>query len=87
MVGCFACRLEETGKYTHIVGNLQVVFDSLFNPFKDKSATYPTLEILYKVLGGLIPDIVQDDNILADDDAEWSDNDVVDKNVEDMQQV
>ena len=67
VVGCFACRLEETktrtdkklgvrnsvgtfvgfatyrnvygaviltGKDTHIVGNLQVVFDSLFMPLK-----------------------------------------------------
>ena len=31
--------------------------------------------------GGLIPDIIQDDNILADDDAESSDDDVVDKTV------
>ena len=84
VVGCFACRLEETktrtdkklgvrnsvgtfvgfatyrnvygaviltGKDTHIVGNLQVVFDSLFMPFKDKPTTNPRLETLYKVLG------------------------------------
>jgi hypothetical protein len=84
VVGCFACRLEETktrtdkklgvrnsvgtfvgfdtyrnvygvvilmGKDTHIVGNLQVVFDSLFMPFKDKPTTNPRLETLYRVLG------------------------------------
>ena len=157
MVGCFACRLEETktrtdkklgvrnsvgtfvgfatyknvygaviltGKDTHIVGNLQVVFDSLFMPFKDKPTTNPRLETLYKVLGrvndrlkanscnngtvqasdsggnpkssdegdsedegGLIPDIIQDDINLVDDGAESSDDDVVDKTVEEMQQV
>jgi hypothetical protein len=37
--------------------------------------------------GGLIPDINQDDDILANDDAESSDDDVVDKTVEEMQQV
>jgi hypothetical protein len=148
VVGCFACRLEETktrtdkklgvrnsvgtfvgfatyrnvygaviltGKDTHIVGNLQVVFDSLFMPFKDKPTTNPRLETLYRVLGrvndrlkanscnngtvqasdsggnpkssyegvsedegGLIPDIIQDDNNLDDDDAESSEDDVVD---------
>ncbi len=40
-----------TGKDTHIVGNLQVVFDSLFMPFKDKPTTNPRLETLYRVLG------------------------------------
>ena len=34
---------------------------------------------------GLIPDIIQDDNILADDDAESSDDDIVDKTVEEIQ--
>jgi hypothetical protein len=84
VVGCFACRLEETetrtdkklgvrnfvctfvgfatyrnvhgaviltGKDTHIVGNLQVVFDCLFMQFKDKPTTNPRLETLNKVLG------------------------------------
>ena len=84
VVGCFACRLEETktrtdkklgvrnsvgtfvgfatyrnvygvviltGKDTHIVDNLQVVFDSLFMSFQDKPTTNPRLETLYKVLG------------------------------------
>jgi hypothetical protein len=37
--------------------------------------------------GGLIPDIIQDDNNLVDDDAESSEDDVVDKTVEEMQQV
>ena len=32
--------------------------------------------------GGLIPDIIQGDNILADDDAESSGDDVVDETVE-----
>jgi hypothetical protein len=40
-----------TEKDTHIVGNLQVVFDSLFMPFKDKPTTNPRLETLYRVLG------------------------------------
>jgi hypothetical protein len=40
-----------TGKDTNIVGNLQVVFDSLFIPFKDKPTTNPRLETLYRVLG------------------------------------
>ena len=35
----------------------------------------------------VFPDIIQDDNILVDDDAESSDDDVVDKTVEEMQQV
>jgi hypothetical protein len=39
------------------------------------------------ILGGLIPDIIQDDNNLVDDDAESSEDDVVDKTVEEMQQV
>ena len=111
-----------TGKDTHIVDNLQVVFDSLFMSLKDTPTTNPRLETLYKVLGrvndrlkanncnnstvqasdsggnpkisdegdsddegGLIPDIIQDDNILADNDAESSNDDVVDKTVEEMQ--
>jgi hypothetical protein len=37
--------------------------------------------------GGLIPDIIQDENILTDDDTESSDDDVVDKTVEEMHQV
>jgi hypothetical protein len=37
--------------------------------------------------GGLIPDIIQDDNNLVDDDAESSEDDVVDKTIEEMQQV
>ncbi len=119
VVGCFVCRLEETA---HIVGNLQVVFDSLFIPFKDKPTTNPRLETLCRVLGrvndrlkgngynkgtvqvsdsggnpkisdegdsedegGLISDIIQDDNNLVDDDAESSKDDVVDKTVEEMQ--
>ncbi len=113
-----------TGKDTHIVGNLLVVFDSLFMSFKDKPTTNPRLETLRSVLGrvndrlkanscnngtvqvsdsggnpkssgegdsedegGLIPDIIQDDNNLVDDDAESSEDDVVDKTVEEMQQV
>jgi hypothetical protein len=40
-----------TGKDNHIVGNLQVVFDSLFMSFKDKPTTNPRLETLYRVLG------------------------------------
>ncbi len=35
--------------------------------------------------GGLIPDIIQDDNNLVDDDSESSEDDVVDKTVEEMQ--
>jgi hypothetical protein len=148
VVGCFACRLEETktrtdkklgvrnsvgtfvgfstyrnvygvviltGKDTQIVGSLHVVFDSLFMSFKDKPTTNPRLETLYRVLGRVndtlksnscnngtvqasdsggnpkdsdegdsedegcfIPEIIQDDNILVDDDAESSNDDVVD---------
>ncbi len=41
------------GKDTHIVGTLQVVFDSLFVSFKDNPTTNPRLETLYRVLGEL----------------------------------
>ncbi len=37
--------------------------------------------------GSLIPDIIQDDNNLVDDDSESWDDDVVDKTVEEIQEV
>jgi hypothetical protein len=40
-----------TGKDAHVVDNLQMVFDSLFISFEDKSPTNPRLETLYKVIG------------------------------------
>jgi hypothetical protein len=40
-----------TGKNTHIVGNLQMAYDPLFMPFKDKPSTNPRYEALYNILG------------------------------------
>ena len=40
-----------TGKNTHVVGNLQMTYESLFMPFKDKPAANPRYEALYNVLG------------------------------------
>jgi len=40
-----------TGKNTHVVGNLQMVYDPLYMPFKDKPAANPRWESLYNVLG------------------------------------
>jgi hypothetical protein len=40
-----------TGKNTHVVGNLQMVYDPLYMPFKDKPAANPRYEALYNVLG------------------------------------
>ncbi len=111
---CFVVQYMCLIDITHIVGNLQVVFDSLFMSFKDKPITNPRLETLYRVLGrlndrlkanscnngtvqssdsggnpkisdegdsevegGLIPDIIQDDNNLVDDDTESSEDDVM----------
>jgi hypothetical protein len=39
-----------TGKNTHVVGNLQMVYDSLYIPFKGKSASNPRWETHYNVL-------------------------------------
>jgi hypothetical protein len=40
-----------TGKNTHIVGNLQMAYDPLFMPYKDKPSTNPRYEALYNILG------------------------------------
>ena len=40
-----------TRKDTHMVGNIRVVFDFLFMPFKGKPTTNPRLETLLRVLG------------------------------------
>ena len=40
-----------TGKNTHIVGNLQMAYDPLFMPLKDKPSTNPRYEALYNILG------------------------------------
>ena len=40
-----------TGKNTHVVGNLQMAYDPLFMPFKDKPSTNPRYEALYNILG------------------------------------
>ncbi len=39
------------GKNTHIVGNLQMAYEPLFMPFKDKPSTNPRYEALYNILG------------------------------------
>jgi hypothetical protein len=40
-----------TGKNSHVVGNLQMVYDPLYIPLKDKPAANPGYETLYNVLG------------------------------------
>ena len=40
-----------TGKNTHVVGNLQMVYDPMYMPFKDNPAANPRWEALYNVLG------------------------------------
>jgi hypothetical protein len=40
-----------TGKNTHIVGNLQMAYDPLFMPYKDKPSTNPRYDALYNILG------------------------------------
>ncbi len=40
-----------TGKNTHVVRNLQMVYDPLYMPFKDKPVANPRHEALYNVLG------------------------------------
>ncbi len=40
-----------TGKNTHVVGNLQMVYDPMYIPFKDNPVANPRWEALYNVLG------------------------------------
>ncbi len=40
-----------TGKNTHVVGNLQMVYDPMYMSFKDNPATNPRWETFYNVLG------------------------------------
>ena len=39
-----------TGKNTPVVGNLQMAYDPLFMPSKDKPSTNPRYEVLYSIL-------------------------------------
>ncbi len=63
-----------TGKNTHVVGNLQMTYDPLFMPFKDKPSTNP------RYSGGCCLFVVD-----ADDDS--SDDDIVDETVKEMHEI
>ena len=53
-----------TGKNTHVVDNMQMSYDPLFMPFKDKPSTNPRYEALYNVLGRV------NDKLQTNDDCE-----------------